>query len=223
MAGEASLRVWDWTLRLFHWSIVILVVAMWWTAEQGHMDWHKWLGLVFVGVLVYRLVWGVIGPQTARFSGLLPRPRKLFDYAKSLFERPYKQGVGHNPLGALSVLALLSALALQVGSGLFAVDVNGLYSGWLGRFVSFDVGRAFSDFHETVFNVLLALIALHVIAIALYHFVFRANLVGPMLTGYQRGAARPETHTPVEASPIRVLIAVACAGLSAGLIYAFGG
>lgn len=221
--GPIRIRVWDWTIRLFHWVLVVLIAAMWWTAEQGYMGWHKWLGLGLVGLLTYRIVWGVIGPETARFLSLFPAPRRLFNYVASLRSPPYVPSIGHNPLGSLSVLALLSVIVLQVGSGLFAVDVDGLFSGWLGRYVSFDLGRMFAEFHETIFNLLVALIGLHVIAIVAYFLILKTNLVGAMITGQQLRDSQPDKYEPVEASPFRVIVS-ALVGLSAvWLIFSFGG
>ena len=195
---------------------------MWWTAEEGHLVWHKWLGLILLALLVYRLIWGVIGPASARLLPLIPKPAALLGYIRSLTKRPYVSALGHNPLGGLSVLALLTLLILQAGSGLFAVDVDGLASGWFGRFVSFDTGRAFSDFHEASCDVLLAFIVLHISAIALYAVVLRANLVGPMVTGYQSRTSVPEGHGPVTVSPIRFGVAVLIALATAWLIVWFG-
>ncbi|MEL6829962.1 MAG: cytochrome b/b6 domain-containing protein, partial [Pseudomonadota bacterium] len=109
-ANQVKVRVWDWTVRTFHWALAVLVCAMWWTAEQGFMGWHKWLGLGLIGLLVYRLVWGVIGPKSARLFRLVPGPKSLVGYIKTLNDRPYVPAMGHNPLGGLSVLALLTSL-----------------------------------------------------------------------------------------------------------------
>lgn len=215
-------RVWDWTVRVFHWSLVLLVGAMWWTGEEGYMVWHKWLGVGLAALLVYRLSWGLIGPATARLTALIPKPAELVGYIRSLTTRPYVRALGHNPLGGLSVLALLALLTVQIGSGLFAVDVDGLASGWFGHVVSFDTGRAFSDFHEISFNALLTFIALHVIAVGLYTFVLRANLIGPMVTGYQSRDGAPDRYTPPSISPVRFGVSILAAAAVAGLIVWLG-
>ncbi|MEL7040082.1 MAG: cytochrome b/b6 domain-containing protein [Pseudomonadota bacterium] len=185
-------RVWDWTIRAFHWLLVIFVLAMWWTAEQGYMVWHKWLGVGFLSLLTYRLAWGAIGPNTARLLPLVPRPRALVAYLKTLKPGEHKRPFGHSPLGGLAVLALLSALWAQILTGLFAVDVNGLASGWFGHLISFDMGRDLADLHETIFDVLTVLIVLHLVAITTYGLILRTNLIGPMITGVQ---TRRETET----------------------------
>lgn len=220
--GQTRVRVWDWTIRVFHWSLVLLVAAMWWTADQGYMMWHKWLGTGLLAVLVYRLVWGLIGPRSARLLGLLPRPSALIGYVKDLANRPYRRSLGHNPIGGLSVLALLSVLFVQTISGMFTVDVNGLASGWFGHLISFDVGRAVSDIHDMSFDVLLVLIGLHVLAIATYAIVLKANLIGPMLTGYQTRTTVPSDYTPAKASILRFACAFGIAALFAGAVIWFG-
>lgn len=223
MASEQSRTlIWDWTIRVFHWSLVLLVAGMWWTAEQGWMFWHKWLGLALVGLLAYRLVWGLIGPAPARLMPLVPRPHTLVAYIRKLSERPYQASFGHNPLGGLSVLALLGLLLVQLGSGLISVDVDGLVSGWFGHLVSFDMGRAAAEFHETSFNVLLGFIILHLIAILAYTMVLRANLIGPMVTGRRSDEQTPEPEFDAGASLLRACTAIGAGVLAAVLVLWFG-
>jgi cytochrome b len=197
-SANARVLVWDWTVRVFHWLLVLGVAAMWWTGEQGAMDWHRRIGLVLVGLIVYRLAWGLIGSGTARFSRMLVWPDTRVSYMRDLFARRHRPHFGHNPVGSLSVFAMLLALVTQVTTGLFSVDVDGLESGPLARKVSFETGRLFAEIHETSFKVLLALIALHVAAIAAYVFLFRDNLVRPMLTGH-----RPQTDFDTPPATLR--------------------
>lgn len=217
-ATVPRIRVWDWPVRLFHWSVAILVPLMWWTAEQGAMDWHRRLGVALLFVILFRLIWGVVGSETARFSRFLPGPSALLSYPAKLFQRPYMPSFGHNPLGALSVVALLAALSFQVGSGLFSVDVDGLESGPLASLVDFGTGRDIADIHETSFNILLALVALHLTAIAVYAIALRTNLVGPMVTGNRpRVSTDPDTSAPIVAPWGRVGLS---AGLAAAIVWA---
>ncbi|PQA87220.1 Ni/Fe-hydrogenase 1 b-type cytochrome subunit [Marinicaulis flavus] len=204
--------IWDWSLRVFHWSAVLLIVLLWWSAENGIMDWHRRFGLTMLGLLVFRLYWGVAGTKTARFKSFVKGPKAVRAYLREM-KRPYVPAAGHNPLGALSVVALLLVLVLQVGAGLFAVDVDGLESGPLSRFVSFEAGRAAAEFHETSFNILLALIVLHVAAIAFYFAVLKTNLVRAMVTGKRAGA---ESAGPFPLA--RFLIGVVIAGAAVALV-----
>jgi len=83
--GKAHVLVWDWAVRMFHWTLVLLVAAQWWTAENGVMDWHRRLGVVVLGLIAFRLIWGLVGPATARFSFMALHPRGLVAYVRGLF------------------------------------------------------------------------------------------------------------------------------------------
>lgn len=184
MGGSTQrILVWDWAVRLFHWVAVLSVAMMWWTGEEGMMDWHRRLGIFLLGLLVFRIVWGVIGPPTARFSRMIAGPAAVIGYFRDLFAGKHTPAFGHNPAGTLSVIAILLALAVQIGTGLFAVDVDGLESGPLSTLVSFEAGRQAAEIHEISFNVLVGLIILHVAAVATYLIFFRDNLIRPMVTG----------------------------------------
>jgi cytochrome b len=203
-------RVWDLPTRLFHWLIVVCVAFSWWSAENHHMDWHYKSGLVALGLILFRLIWGVIGGSTARFASFVRGPGTVLSYVRNPKVAPERGG--HNPLGGWSVIALLLALVAQVATGLVATDVDGLESGPLSYLVSFDQGRAAAEIHELAFNAMLALIALHVVAIVVYAIRGR-RLVGPMVTG---------SDTQVDpAAPLRpagrvafVVAAVLAAGLA---------
>ncbi len=181
-SGE-RVRIWDWPTRAFHWLLVLLIPAMWWTAESGRIELHVTLGLVALALLLFRLAWGLIGSSTARFANFLKGPRGIISY---LHGRAV-HALGHNPLGGWSVAAMLAALTAQIGLGLVASDEDGLITGPLALAVDSDTSEWATEWHEWTFWLLLALIALHVAAILYYAAVKRRNLVGPMLTG--RGAA----------------------------------
>lgn len=181
MAG-IQLAVWDRPIRIFHWLLVALAGFSWWTAETNRMDWHQYSGLAICFLLLFRLLWGFIGSSTARFCNFVRGPAAIFRHLGGAGET----GVGHNPLGALSVVALLLTLAVQVTTGLFAVDVDGLESGPLSHYVSFQQGRQAAAIHDASFTVLQVLVALHIAAIAYYLLVKRDNLVRPMLTGSKK-------------------------------------
>lgn len=196
--GRSRQFIWDWPTRLFHWVLVILIVALWWSAEEREMELHRQLGQVMLGLLVFRIYWGFAGSRTSQFTGFIKWPGAIFAYVGGLLKPDYKPAVGHNPLGGLSVIAMLLVLAAQVVLGLFAVDVDGMESGPLSRHVEFDTGRLASDWHETMFNVLVGLIVLHLAAIAFYQLFKRTNLIGPMVTGSR---ALAEGASPEEIKP----------------------
>ncbi|MAB11460.1 cytochrome b/b6 domain-containing protein [Hyphomonas sp.] len=213
MAGSSRILVWDGALRLFHWSTVLLVAAMWWSAENHMMDWHRRMGMILVGLVTFRLAWGLLGPRTARFTSWQLGPGAMLGYLKSLKRGVHKPSFGHNPIGTLSVIAMLAALCVQLGTGLFAVDVDGLESGPLSTLVSFEAGRQAAEIHEISFNILVALIGLHVAAVAVYLIFFKDNLVRPMVTGRRASAdfEAGETLADNRLSWLRLAIAVAVA------------
>ncbi len=180
---QRSVKVWDLPVRLFHWLLVIGVFALWLTADVlDRLGLHMAIGLALLGLVVFRLVWGVIGSDTARFTQFVKCPRTILAYLK----HP-KPGIwlGHNPLGALSVLALLLSLVVQLFTGLFANDQ--IYNeGPLSDYVSERYQDLASAVHEVNFYVLLGLITLHLIAIAFYQFKKREPLVQAMVTGKRR-------------------------------------
>lgn len=173
-------RVWDLPTRLFHWMLVALVAFSWWTAKNDRQDLHIYSGYAVLTLLLFRMLWGFAGSSTARFSAFVRGPAAVKRYVRDRFHWPL---AGHAPLGALSVLALLAMLLVQVGTGLFASDEDGLYAGPLAFAVSIPASEGLAEVHETLFNLLLALIALHVAAILIYRVVLGRNLLGPMITG----------------------------------------
>jgi len=206
-------RIWDRPTRLFHWLLVALVPALWWTAEEELVEIHMILGRTMLGLVLFRLLWGLIGGSTARFASFVRGPGAVLSYLRG------KAGhvVGHNPLGALSVVALLLALAVQVGLGLFASDEDGLYSGPLAHFVGSEASETLTDRHETMFDVLLVLIGLHVAAIVYYTWFKRQDLVGPMVTGSGEAPAGAAPMKP--APPWRFALA---ASLAAAIAFGIG-
>lgn len=179
MSSSVTIHVWDLPLRLFHWLLVLTVAFSIVSGELGGnlIDWHGRAGVLVLGLLVFRIVWGFIGTVHARFSSFFPTPARVWAYLKGQW-----QGYGHNPLGALSVIALLAVLAGVVGTGLFAND-DIAFHGPLFDLVSKDLSDRLSGWHARLFNILAGLVILHVAAIVFYARVKKHNLVVPMLTG----------------------------------------
>lgn len=216
-ADKTTTLVWDWSVRLFHWLMVLLIPLMWWTAEQGFMAWHKRLGLFLFGLIVFRLFWGIAGAWTARFLPMIARLKSAPAYARELFKGRHSPSFGHNPMGVLSVMALILTLSVQVGTGLFAVDVDGLESGPLGALVSFDAGRQLAEIHEQSFNILVAFIVLHIAAVAVYRFVLKDDLIKPMVTGRRPREDFEDASLPK--NRLRPVVFTLCAGLAAASVY----
>jgi cytochrome b len=206
-----SVRVWDVPVRLFHWALVALLGFSWWSGEHHDMDWDRLSGYTILGLIVFRMYWGVFGSRTARFAQFVRGPRAAFAYARTLGRRPYRAADGHNPIGGWSVVLMLAALTAMVTAGLFSVDVDGLESGPLADYVSFDTGRLAAGVHHIVFNVLLALVALHVAAILFYLVGLRHDLIRPMLHGRRPGGADPMPER-LGASLWKALIGILIAG-----------
>ena len=193
---EERIRVWDAPTRLFHWSIVGLVFISWLSADQGYMTVHLWSGLSLLALLLFRFGWGLMGSTTSRFSDFLHGPQKIFAYLRSVAAGGRMLHAGHNPAGGVMVVILLGVLLAQVTTGLFSND--GLkFSGPLALLVSDDASDRLTRIHGIVFDIILVLVWLHVVAVGFHHFVKGDNLVGPMVSG-----KKPRTHLPEDATVI---------------------
>jgi cytochrome b len=199
---KVNVHIWDWPLRLFHWLLVLAVIGAYTTGKLGGnlTDWHARFGSLILGLLVFRLIWGFIGSTHARFASFFPTFSRLAAYIKGEW-----QGVGHNPVGALAVIALLGTLIFLVATGLFAND-DIAFEGPLFNLIDKDLSDKLSGWHSLAFNLLLGLVGLHVTAIVFYQRVKKTNLVLPMLTGKKQlpKTLAPSSIRPV--GPLRVII-----------------
>jgi cytochrome b len=176
---ERTIRVWDLPTRIAHWSLAALLLASIASVKIGGnaMVWHGRFGLAIVGVVVFRIVWGVVGSTYARFAHFVPRPGSISAYLAGKW-----RGVGHNPLGALSVLALLGLVSFQAVAGLFANDDVAFY-GPLYVLISSDFSNLISGWHRNAEFIVYALVGVHVGAVLFYLHVKKDNLIRPMITG----------------------------------------
>lgn len=173
-------RVWDLPTRSFHWSLVIVVGLAWWTAETRLNDLHLWLGYGVLFLLLFRIGWGFFGSSTARFRTFVRGPASMRRYIRDRFHWP---AAGHAPLGAISVVALLALLIAVVATGLFTMPEDGPFRGPLVHTVSSSASKVAYSLHEQSFNILAAVIALHITAIVLYRVLLGRDLLSPMITG----------------------------------------
>ncbi|TDX33933.1 cytochrome b/b6 domain-containing protein [Rhodovulum visakhapatnamense] len=180
-----TVRIWDPLLRLFKWALTISVIAAWGLGHFGpdQMTLHFWFGYAVLGLLAFRLLWGLWGPEHARFSSFAYGPFSILKYVFGMFRRKPSYWPGHNPVGGLFVFILLGALLLQAGSGLFVDPDDYINVGPLAKYVGSETTRAALKFHIQMGWVVLGLVALHVAAIAFYSKWKGENLVTPMITG----------------------------------------
>ncbi|WP_084544993.1 cytochrome b/b6 domain-containing protein [Derxia gummosa] len=206
-AALARTRVWDLPLRLFHWSLVAAVGTALVTGELGGslMEVHAAAGITVVGLVAFRLVWGLVGSTHSRFLSFAPTPARLAAYLKGRW-----QGVGHNPLGALSVFALLGFLAAQAVSGLFGND-DITFTGPLFELVDEEVAARITTLHKQFANLLIGLVALHLAAIVFHRVVKRHDLVKPMVTGWAEVPVAELPPAPKGGGVIAFVVAVAVA------------
>lgn len=211
-----KLRVWDLPTRLFHWLLAACVIGLVITGKVGGnaMVWHAWLGCAVGALLVFRLLWGFVGGRWSRFASFIYSPGSTLAYLRGRAHPDHL--IGHNPLGALSVFALLAILAVQVATGLVSDDEIA-FTGPLNRFVASATGLAATAWHKQYGQwIIIALVVLHVAAILFYVLVKRETLVKPMITGDKEaggsaGPSRDDAGTRVLAA----LLFAACAGLAA--------
>jgi cytochrome b len=189
--GEAKrVKVWDLPTRLFHWALAVLVLLQYGTAEWDwlDMDWHFRFGYATLALILFRIAWGFCGSRTSRFADFLRGPRAVLRYLSATFADREARTLGHNPLGGWSVLLMLLCVLLQVATGLFASDDITAF-GPLNARVSEHVASVMTSIHKINQNVLLVLIALHVIAVVVHLVAKRDNLIAPMIHGCKRVAA----------------------------------
>ena len=206
-----KIRIWDLPLRLFHWLLVASVIALVVTAEIGGdaIAWHFKIGYFVLALLFFRIICGFVGGYWSRFSHIFYAPSTILAYLKGQDKPEYH--AGHNPLGSLSVWALLALLILQVTSGLFSDDEIA-FIGPLAQFVSDATIHKLTHYHKEIGkSILIVLVILHVAAIAYYKRKKNTNLITPMITGDK------ELHTSVPASKDSLLTRV-----FALLIFAIG-
>ena len=210
-----KVKVWDLPTRVFHWVLALAVVTLVVTGQVGGnaMVWHFRLGYLVATLLLFRLVWGFVGGHWSRFASFVHGPATVLAYLKGQ-SRPEHE-VGHNPLGAGSVLALLGFLLLQVGTGLFSDDEIAA-SGPLAKFVSSEVVSRLSFYHSEVGKtILIVLVLLHISAIVFYKLKKKQNLVPPMLHGHKE---LNHAATPARDDAASRLLAAAVWGVFAALV-----
>jgi len=204
--------VWDLPVRVFHWLLVLLVVISFTTGKLGGnwLPWHFRSGYCILALVLFRIVWGLFGSDTARFSDFLHGPRKVVDYGRSLIRGAGMFHAGHNPLGGLMVVLMLVLLLVQATTGLYVDDDAGTRAPLADK-ASEAVVALFTRIHRININIILACVALHVSAALFYLLVKKDNHIAPMITGRK---AVPDGHAAPAMSGVTsaaVILALAAA------------
>jgi cytochrome b len=213
--APVSVLVWDLPTRLFHWLLVVLVIISFITGNIGGnaMQYHEWSGFAILALLLFRLVWGFVGSRESRFMTYVRGPSAVLRYATTLLRRDSTPSLGHNPLGGWSIIAMLFCLLVQGVTGLFANDEI-ITEGPLFDRVSKATSDGLTRIHKLNEELIIVIVAIHVLAVLFYFFFKRENLVKPMITGVKEwSGVDPQPATG------RSWIAAVIAGLAALAVY----
>jgi cytochrome b len=173
--------IWDLPTRVFHWLLVIGIIAAWLTYENDQLLWHSRIGFTLLALIIFRLLWGFVGSIHSRFSDFKLSPKSLIHYLKTGQTKPQ----GHNPLGSLSVLALLTLITSQILTGLFNSD-DLMFDGPYRALVDTDTADAIAEWHAQIFDILLIFIAVHLLAVLYHQIIKKAGIIQAMITGYNQ-------------------------------------
>ena len=207
MSGiRLSIRVWDLPIRLFHWAVVVLLIVCWISEREFWMRIHFLAGYALLCLLLFRLAWGFVGSDTARFGRFLTGPDRVLAHLARLRRREADTELGHNAAGGWMVLVLLVLLAVETLSGLFARD-DDISEGPLAHLLPGRGTDASLSTHAACWDLILAAVALHLLAILGYRVLKGQNLLRPMITGKKRLPAA--TRQPRMADPLLALVILA--------------
>lgn len=221
-----QVRAWDWPTRTFHWALVFLIAGAWASHHYARalgddmLIWHRWNGYAILVLLVFRLLWGFVGSSTSRFANFIRGPVFALRYLRDLFGRRARAFLGHNPLGTWMILLLLGLVAVQAVLGLFLLDHNEVVAGPLKRLIEDDLALRFGGWHARLFNLILLVVGIHIVANALYGLVKKDPLIAAMVTG-RKPAAPYEDDLEAQIAPHIAVRALACLLAAAGVV--FGG
>ena len=208
--------IWDLPMRIVHWTLALAVLGSWITYKIEAFTWHMWFGYTVLVLTAWRITWGFVGPRHARFASFVRAPVAIARYARSLLQRESAQHfAGHNPLGAVMVLALLGLLLLQASAGLFAND-DIPNTGPLYGYVSDTTSDALARVHNLLAKLIWIAVWIHVSAVLAYALLRRTDLIGPMFTGRKLD---PWLTTGDEIAGSQLWRALLIAAVCAGILY----
>lgn len=213
--SEKKKLIWDIPTRLFHWGIVIALIYSWYSMEiEENLDRHFISGYVALGLIVFRILWGLVGTHYAKFSSFAYKPSEIAAYGKSFFSRGSGKYAGHNPMGGLSVFALLLVIFVQAVTGMFADDEY-YYFAPLNKFVSPELASDITELHGTNSKIILGLALLHIFVILFYRLYKKEKLVLAMITGKKPDGE--DQYEPIPSS--RLPLAIVLAAIVAATVY----
>ncbi|MGM0430750.1 MAG: cytochrome b/b6 domain-containing protein [Pseudomonadota bacterium] len=178
-----SIKVWDSFVRVFHGLLIVFLGGLWWTVENGRMELHKDIGVALLALLIVRIGWGIFGSENARFHVFLRSPATILKHLRKLFSGAYEAENTHSVAGGWAVVLMLALLLSQVMTGLFSTD-GILFSGPLSSWLSSDGQKAVTSWHKSQFDVILVVIAIHILAVVFYRFK-GTPLIASMVHGYR--------------------------------------
>jgi cytochrome b len=194
-----DVRVWDLPTRLFHWTFVTLIISAWVSSEFASklndptLKWHRWNGYAILVLVVFRLIWGLVGSSTSRFASFVRWPWTAAAYGLDLLRGKHRPFLGHNPLGSWMILMLLATVAVQGILGLYTLEHNDITAGPLNRTISEDTSKIVGWLHVRGFRVILSLAVLHIFANSLYQLLKKDPLITAMITGLKPAALYEDT------------------------------
>ena len=222
-ASQETVRVWDFPTRLFHWLLVISLAGSWITTELEFdpelgiewMEWHFRFGYFAAGLIIFRIMWGLVGSRHARFTNFLYGPGRILAYAATLFKRDSKPTTGHTPVGGLVVLARILLIGAQVATGLFASD-DIFFDGPFHPLVSDALAGDLTTWHHRLFTAIQIIVALHIVAVLFYWIWKGQQLIWPMITGRKRASQLGDDKAGVQS---KIMLGIIVAAIAAGIVY----
>ena len=205
----AKIKIWDIYIRVFHWLLLICILVSFISFRLDEMDIHFISGHCVLALMIFRVIWGVLGSRTALFHSFIKGPGTVLNYLQNPNSDKFKGMIGHSPIAALSVIAMLVVISVQVGTGLISDDEI-LLQGPLAQYVSGDLSYQATTYHGINAKLIIGLIVLHLAAIAFYRFIKKDDIVKPMVTGQKRVSANVAQDVPLlnEKKPLRAAMAI---------------
>jgi cytochrome b len=181
-------KIWDPVTRVWHWVLALAVSTGWCFGKFMNFDiiqWHFYIGYLVLALMVFRYIWGFFGPEPIRYRALLPTPTSTFSYLRTLGQRKASGTPGHNPVGSLSVIAMLIVITAQAATGLFVESADFFEYGPLAEYVEETTISSMTWWHRFIADIIFILVILHVLAILFYLLWKKENLIKPMIIGWK--------------------------------------